>query len=85
MAGGISQALISTILELTLALPGAILLAISILFFKHRKPWVYRVSFISAIITLFLFPIGTFVAILILVTLIKNKKNYYLAVNNHSG
>ena len=80
MAGGISEALISTVLGIAVALPGAILLAISILFFKHQKPWVYRVAFISAIITLFLFPIGTVIAIVIIIKLVKNKSSYFLTV-----
>ncbi|MBV1911236.1 MAG: MotA/TolQ/ExbB proton channel family protein [Kangiellaceae bacterium] len=78
MAGGISQALISTVLGVVVALPGAVLLAISILFFKHRKPWVYRVSIVAAIFTLLMFPIGTIVAIIILVKIIRNKDSYFL-------
>lgn len=78
MAGGISQALVSTVLGLVFAIPGAALLAISILFFKHRRPWVYKVAFTSSILTLFLFPIGTILAILILISLMRNKRNYFL-------
>ena len=78
MAGGISEALISTVLGLVVALPGAVLLVISILFFKHRRPWVFQVSIAAAVLTLLLFPIGTIVAIIILVKLLKNRDSYFL-------
>ena len=78
MAGGISEALISTVLGLVVALPGAVLLAISILFFKHRRPWIFRLSIAAAAFTLLLFPIGTIVAIVILVKLLKNRDSYFL-------
>ena len=78
----ISSALVSTLLGLVTALPGAILLCISITFFKHRQPWVYRASFVSAIVTLILFPIGTAVAIVIFVVLNKNKQEFFSAKGN---
>ncbi len=85
MAGGISQALVSTVLGVVIALPGVILLAISVLIFKHRRPWVYRVSLISAIFALLLFPIGTIIAIVILINLVKNKTNYFLETKEKSN
>ncbi|MEW5249326.1 MotA/TolQ/ExbB proton channel family protein [Microbulbifer sp. 2201CG32-9] len=41
IASGMSDALVSTILGLIFSLPGAILLCISIVFFRHRRPWVF--------------------------------------------
>ncbi|TQV75027.1 MotA/TolQ/ExbB proton channel family protein [Aliikangiella marina] len=78
MADSTSQALVSTVLGVALAIPGAALLTISILLFKYRKPWVYKAAFVSSIFALFVFPIGTILAILILVFLVKNKHNYFL-------
>lgn len=72
-----SFALVDTILGLVTAGLGAILLCISISFFKHRQPWVYRASLTSAIITLILFPLGTTIAIVIFVVLHRNKQEFF--------
>lgn len=80
MAGGISEGLVSTVLGIVIALPGAVLLAISVFLFKHRRPWVYRVSFTAAIFTFLLFPIGTILSIFILVKLRKSKDSFFTPV-----
>ena len=83
MAGGISQALISTVLGVIVALPGAFLVSLSILVFRHRRPWVYRVSVLASVFTFLLFPVGTLIAIIILVRLIRNKQSYFLSIERH--
>jgi MotA/TolQ/ExbB proton channel family protein len=80
MAAGISDALISTVLGTVVALPGAFLVSLSILVFRHRRPWVYRVSIMASIFTFLLFPVGTLIAIIILVRLIRNKQSYFLSL-----
>ena len=77
MAGGISSALVSIIVGLVVALPGAILLCVSIVFFEYRRPWVFFVSFIGALITLFMFPIGTIISIIILIMLFRKKSSFF--------
>ena len=77
ISDGMSSALVDTVLGLVTAGLGAILLCISISFFKHRQRWVYRASFTSAIITLILFPLGTTIAIVIFVVLHRNKQQFF--------
>lgn len=78
MSEAMASALVYTVLGIVFSLVGAITMAVSIVFFNHRKPWVYRVSLTASIFTLLLFPVGTVVAIIILIVLIRNKTNFYL-------
>ena len=77
MAGSISSALVSSALGLVVGLLGAMFLCVSIVFFKHRKPWVFRVALTASFITFLLFPVGTVVAVVILIVLFFKKNSFY--------
>ncbi|WKD51123.1 MotA/TolQ/ExbB proton channel family protein [Microbulbifer spongiae] len=81
IANGMSEALIPTILGLIYSLPGAILLCVSIVFFRHRRPWVFRVSIAASIVVFLLFPIGTVVSLIIIFMLVKHKHSFYVCGN----
>lgn len=77
MADALSKTLVDTALGLITSLPGFILMAIAIIIFQYRRPWVYRVSMIASFVMLILFPIGTVFAIILLIVLFKRKASFF--------
>ena len=77
IAGVISTALVTSVLTLIAGTPGALLLFISIVFFKYRKPWVYRALLVTSFLTIILFPIGTVIAVVMLIILFKNRQKFF--------
>lgn len=77
MAGAISQALISTFLGFLLSTCGALFLFFTISFSGYRRPWVYRICKVYALLSLLVFPVGTVIGIVTLLVLRKNKARYF--------
>ncbi len=76
MADGISKALVPVVLGLVLVVPGLICLVVSLAVFKYYKPWVYKVSLIASILGLLMIPIGTILALIVIITLIAKRKKF---------
>ena len=76
MAGGISSALVSTIVGLILCVPGLLLLLVAIVFFKYRRIWVYRLTLVSSFLLIFMFPVGTILGLVGLMVTIAKRQSF---------
>jgi len=76
LSAAIGDTLISTAIGLSVGLIGVILIAVSVLAFHFRTPWIFWVSIIVSIFFLLVFPIGTIMGIVILIYSIMHWKEF---------
>nr|WP_136250603.1 hypothetical protein [Ningiella ruwaisensis] len=81
VAGGLSSALITTVLSLVLCVPGLLLLLISITVFRYRPNWLYWVTLISSLLLLLMIPIGSILGLVVLITVVLKRKSFGSVVN----
>ncbi len=81
MAGGLSSALVSTVLGLVLCLPGLVFLLVAITALSYRPNWLFWVTLISSILLLFMLPIGTILGLVGLIIIFFKRKSFGSVVN----
>lgn len=71
-----SSAALSTILGLFLSLVAICLLTLSVVGLNYRTTWLFWVLIIYSALLLFIFPVGTFVGLVVLVLLVLSRKKF---------
>ncbi|MDC8831377.1 hypothetical protein [Alteromonas gilva] len=71
-----SSAALSTILGLFLSLVAICLLTLSVVGLNYRTRWLFWVLIIYSALLLFIFPVGTFVGLVVLVSLVLSRKKF---------
>ena len=81
MAGGLSSALVSTILGLVLCVPGLALLLVAITALRYRPNWLFWVTLMNSILLLFMVPIGSILGLVGLIVVVLKRKSFDSVVN----
>ncbi len=76
LANDISIALYSTVAGLVVALVGDILILVALFGVRYRAPWFRTALWVLSILWLIRFPIGTILAIVVMVYLVNHKKEF---------
>ena len=71
-----SSAALSTILGLFLSLVAVCLLTLSVVGLNYRTRWLFWVLIIYSALLLFIFPVGTFVGLVVLASLVLSRKKF---------
>ena len=77
LSAGISEALVTTEIGLTLGFIGTIFLYVALLSNKYRSAWFYKFMMIYSILNLIMIPVGTIVGILTLKYLKRRKDEFF--------
>ncbi len=77
VATGIHMSLFTTQIGLAIGLVGTILLLVALFHYKFRARWFFWFMIIFSGLTLLAFPVGTIIAIFLLIYLIRNKDDFW--------
>lgn len=72
----IGDTLIATAIGLSVGIIGVMLIAVSVLVFRYRTPWIFWFSIIISILFLLVIPIGTIMGIVILIYSITHRNEF---------